>query len=108
MRLVFVVTAAALGTMLYTGLASAQQNNPIEERQKLMKANGREAALMAKMVKGEVPYDSAKVNAAFTQWETTAKNVGSLFPDDSKVGHDTRALPKIWTDKAEFSRARTQ
>lgn len=97
------LVAASLAAAITAGVAWAQQN-PIEARQKLMKANGREATLVTKMVKGELPYDAKKVNAAFDQWEKTAKEFGALFPENSKTGGDTRALPKIWEDKAEFKK----
>jgi cytochrome c556 len=83
-------------------MATAQQN-PIEERRALMKTNGRHSGVITKMVKGEESYDAAKVGQAFDDWETTAKKFGALFPENSKEG-DTRALPKIWTDKADFDK----
>jgi cytochrome c556 len=97
------LAAATMAAAITAGVAWAQQN-PIEARQKLMKANGREATLVAKMAKGELPYDAKKVSAAFDQWEKTAKEFGKLFPENSKTGGDTRALPKIWTDRAEFDK----
>jgi cytochrome c556 len=102
MRIVTALAAAGLSAAFFASMASAQQN-PIEARRALMKANGREATLMTKMVKGEEPYDAAKVKGAFDQWEKTAKTIGQDFPENSKEG-DTRALPKIWTDKAEFEK----
>jgi cytochrome c556 len=104
MRLVSALTIAALIGAFGAGIASAQQKNPIEERQAIMKSYGREATAMSKMVKGELPYDAAKVNAAFTTWEDGTKKLPELFPPDSKTGHDTRALPKIWTDTDEFKK----
>ena|SRR5579884_519981 len=102
MRMVTAFAAAGVAASFIIGVASAQQN-PIEARKALMKANGREATLVTKMVKGEEPYDAAKVRAAFDQWEKTAKTIGAYFPENSKDG-DTRALPAIWTHKAEFER----
>ena len=57
---------------------------------------------IAAMVKGEAPFDGAAVNAAFTQWSATAAALPKLFPDNSKTGGETRALPKIWEDKKGF------
>ena len=54
------------------------------------------------MVKGEAPFDAAAVNAAFTQWSETAAALPKLFPDNSKTGGETRALPKIWDDREGF------
>jgi cytochrome c556 len=102
MRIVTLLSAAGLAAVLYAGFASAQQN-PIEERRNMMKTNGRHSALISKMVKGEEAYDAAKVKQAFDDWEATAKKYGSLFPENSKDG-DTRALPAVWTNKAEFDK----
>lgn len=97
------LAAAGVIAAITAGVAWAQQN-PIETRQKLMKANNREATIVVKMIKGELPYDAKKVAAAFDQWARTAKEFGNLFPENSKTGHDTRALPKIWEDRAEFNK----
>jgi cytochrome c556 len=67
-----------------------------------MKANGRNAGVVARMVKGQDPFDPAKVDAAFAQWAETAQKLPELFPDDSKTGDKTRAAPKIWQAKADF------
>ena len=42
------------------------------------------------------------MNAAFTQWADTAAALPKLFPDNSKSGGETRALPKIWSDRKGF------
>ena len=36
---------------------------------------------LSAMVKGEKPYDQATVNAALAQFEDTAKNLPTLFPE---------------------------
>ncbi|MBS0246952.1 MAG: cytochrome c [Proteobacteria bacterium] len=102
-----------LSTWLATGLvatvalattAVVAQQDPIATRKDLMKANGRNAGVIVKMVKGEEAYDPAKVKAAFDQWDETASKFGALFPDSSKEG-DTRALPAVWTERAKFDAA---
>ena len=77
------------------------QSDAISARKGLMKKNAQHAKAVNAMIKGETPFDAAAVNAAFTQWAETAAALPKLFPDDSKGG-DTRALPKIWTDRAGF------
>jgi cytochrome c556 len=54
------------------------------------------------MVRGEEPFDVAKVNAAFAQWTETVQKLPGLFPEPPKPGQETRALPKIWESKADF------
>jgi cytochrome c556 len=67
-----------------------------------MKGNIENALALNKMVRGENPFDAAKVNAAFAQWEETAQKIPNLFPEPPKAGQETRALPKIWENKADF------
>ena len=100
MKFLTACAVAALAATLGATAVVAQQD-PIAARKALMKANGQNAGLMVKMVKGEVPYDTAKVTAAFDQWTDTAKKLPGLFPDNSKDG-DTRALPAVWTERAKF------
>src|SRR5438874_1622616 len=96
-RNVLAVAVLALGAT-----ALVAQTDPLAARKALMKENGQHAAAASKMVKGEEPFDAAKVNAAFTQWSETAKKMPSLFPEPPKTGEETRALPKIWESKADF------
>jgi cytochrome c556 len=55
------------------------------------------------MMRGDTPYDAAKVNAAFAQWAETAQKFGNLFPEDSKTGGPTRATPKVWQTRGDFN-----
>jgi cytochrome c556 len=96
-----VVALAGIAVACGTSAVIAQ-SNPIQARQALMKANGRNAGVVARMVKGQDPFDPAKVDAAFAQWAETAQKLPGLFPDDSKTGDKTRAAPKIWQAKADF------
>lgn len=92
-----VVAAVALGT---TAVLASQ--NPIAERQELMKANGHEAKLGAAMAKGEKPFELAAAKKVFATFEKSAEKMPGLFPPDSKTGHKTTAGPKIWKDMAGF------
>jgi cytochrome c556 len=67
-----------------------------------MKENEENAVIVVRMMRGQAPFDAAKVDAAFAQWTDTAQKLPSLFPDNSKSGQKTRAAPKIWTSKADF------
>ena len=40
---------------------------------------------------------------ALAAYAAGSKELVTLFPDDSKTGGDTAALPGIWTDKAKFT-----
>jgi cytochrome c556 len=70
-----------------------------------MKGNGKNAGLLAAMVKGEKPYDQAAVDAALAQLDDTAKKLPTLFPASTKglkPEGDYSASSKIWEDKAGF------
>ena len=97
-----IATAFAVATIVALGATSViAQQDPIAARKALMKANGQNAGALAKMTKGEAPFDAAKVQAAFAQWAETAKKLPGLFPDSSQAG-DTRAQPAVWTDRPKF------
>ncbi|HYS47826.1 MAG TPA: cytochrome c [Xanthobacteraceae bacterium] len=95
-RTVLAVTAVALGIT-----AVAAQSDPIAARKALMKANGDQAKIGAAMAKGEAPFDATKAQAIFTTFIDAATKMPALFPDNSKTGGDTAALPKIWENKAD-------
>ena len=78
------------------------QQNPILARQEIMKKSDEDLKLLSRMMRDEVPYDAAKVNAAYTSMEDSYKKVQGLFPDNSKTGEKTRASPKIWENRADF------
>ena len=97
MRTVLAVSALALG------MSAAFADDPIAARQALMKENGKQAAYGTKVMKGEEPFDLAKAKAIFATYQNAASKVPVLFPDDSKTGHDTEALPAIWEHKDDFT-----
>jgi cytochrome c556 len=91
------VAAVALGVTV----AVAQQD-VIKERKAIMKANGDQAKIGAGMAKGEQPFDLAAAQKIFATYADAAAKMPSLFPDNSKTGEDTAALPKVWEDMADF------
>jgi cytochrome c556 len=96
-RIVLAVGAVALAIT-----AVAAQSDPIAARRALMKKNGEEAKIVTTMVKGEAPFDAAKAQSAFATFADSAAKAPALFPDNSKTGGDTAALPAIWENKADF------
>jgi cytochrome c556 len=92
----FVVGAVLL--TLGASVVLAQDSAAIKARQDLMKANGAALKEPGAMAKGEAPFDLAKVKASLkTLQDTSAKQKG-LWPEDSKTGGNTKALPVIWTN----------
>ncbi len=80
MRTVLVAAAMLLGI----GSVVAQQDL-VNQRQSLMKANGRNmGTVLSATAKGEKPYDQAAIDAALAQLEDTAKKLPTLYPDSTK------------------------
>lgn len=103
MRRMPLVVTLSLTLLSAAGLvASAQNAAPIKERQDHLEAMGKAAGPVGKMFKGDEDFDLAKVQAALTLFQEKAAVLPKLFPDDSKTGEDTEALPAIWENKADF------
>jgi cytochrome c556 len=95
-----IVLAAAAVALAVTAVAA--QSDPIAARKALMKQNGDQAKIVATMVKGDAPFDAAKAQAAFATFADAATKAPALFPETSKTGGETAALPAIWENKADF------
>src|SRR5438132_8484690 len=95
-----IVLAAAAVALAVTAVAA--QSDPIAARKALMKSNGDQAKVGAAMAKGEAPFDLTKAQAIFATFGDAATKAPALFPDNSKTGGDTAALPTIWENKADF------
>ena len=96
-RLALVATVLALG-----GSFALAQQDPIAARKAIMKKNGDEAKIGNQYMKGEAAFDLAKAKAIFAAYQDAASKMPSLFPDNSKTGGDTAALPAIWEKKDDF------
>jgi cytochrome c556 len=105
MRLMMRTVVVVGGTLLLGIGAVAAQQDLVKHAQTFMKGNGKNAGALAAMVKGEKPYDQATVDAALAQFEDTAKNLPTLFPESIKAlkaDGDYSASSKVWEDKAGF------
>jgi cytochrome c556 len=96
MRIMLAVAALAVG------LSAAAAQDPIAARKALMKATGAQSAQGAKFMRGEEPFDLAKAQAIFAQFEKTANEGKALWPDNTKTGGETASLPAVWDKKADF------
>lgn len=94
--------ALAAVVLVFGAGAVTAQSDPIATRMALMKGNDDNARIVVPMMRGQAPFDAAKVDAAFAQWADTAQKLPGLFPDNSKTGQKTRASSKIWVTKADF------
>jgi cytochrome c556 len=99
-------TVAVVGTLLLGIGAVAAQQDLVTKAQTVMKGNGKNAGALGAMVKGDKPYDQATVDTALAQFEDTAKQLPTLFPEGVKglkPDSDYSTSPKIWEDKAGFA-----
>jgi cytochrome c556 len=94
--------ALALALALGAGTAAAQNIDTIKERKKHYEEMGKAVKEPTAMYKGEAEFDLAKVQAALKVIQQKAAILPKLFPDDSKTGADTEALPIIWEEKPDF------
>lgn len=97
-RALSAIVAFALGA----SAVAAQNVDIIKERQDHLKKIGDAVKPVGAMYKGEADFDLAKVQAALKLIQEKAPLLPPLFPDDSKTGADTEALPIIWDEKADF------
>ena len=96
-RTVLVTAVVAVGVT-----AVVAQTDPISARKDLMKQSNKYAKAVNGMVKGEAPFTSETVAAAFAAWDKTSNEYGKLFPDNSKEGGNTRAKAAIWQNRKDF------
>ena len=75
----------------------------IAQRRALMHDDGIAAKKLFDMSKGTVPFDLTSAQASLKTLANGAEKSPSLFPDDSKTGGGTAALPAIWKNKADFN-----
>jgi cytochrome c556 len=95
----FVVVTIALACGVTAVLAAT---DPIAERRALMKHDGEAAKTLFDMSKGKIPFDLKTVKEDLATLNDGATKSPALFPDDSKTGGGTAALPAIWQNKADF------
>ena len=96
------IAIAAVAVLTMSGFgALAQQGDPIEQRQNLMKNNQEQVRTLSGMARGQAPFNAATAQAALQRLEQNARQTPALFPAGSHQGK-TAALPVIWERKADF------
>jgi cytochrome c556 len=92
--------AAAVSLVLVAGIA-AGQDNPIQTRQQLMKANNAAARSVFGMVSGKTDYDAKTAADAMNQIASDMEQFVTLFPEGSD-GAGSEASPDVWTNFDDF------
>ncbi|ACA16271.1 cytochrome c prime [Methylobacterium sp. 4-46] len=97
------VLVALLLSVFGSCLAQAQNLYAIDARKKILKSFGDVTKPVAGILKGEAPFDIAPVKTALATYAEGARKLPDLFPEDSKSGRDTEALPAIWSHKDDVA-----
>ena len=95
-------TLGALAILTFGATAVYAASDAILQRQAIMKANGKAAGAIVKIMKGD-PFDLALVQSSLKTFIDAARKGPGLFPEDSKTGDETAALPAIWENKDDFN-----
>jgi cytochrome c556 len=88
-----------------TAAAAQSCQDSIDKRQTLMKHSAEMAKTGSSMIKGETPFDLAKVQEIYAAFATDAGAMPTLFPECSKTGDNTTAAPAIWDKPDDFKAA---
>ena len=96
-RSVLAILAIAVGVT-----AVVAQSDPIATRKQIMKDVGAAAKTGGGMAKGDVPYDQAKAQQILVTFMDAGTKMPALFPDSSKTGGETAALPAVWQTMDDF------
>ena len=97
-RTVLGVAVLAFGTT-----ALVAQNDPIAARKALMKTNGDQNRIATEMLEGKRPFNLDEAKKIFVVFSEAGEKAPALFPDNSKTGGDTAALPPVGENKADFN-----
>ena len=95
-------TALAVAVLAFGATALVAQSDPIAARKALMKVNGDQNRVATEMLEGKRPFNLDEAKKVLATFAETGEKAPALFPDDSKTGGDTAALPAVWENKSDF------
>jgi cytochrome c556 len=96
-RIVLTIAVLAFGATVLVA-----QTDPIAARRALMKANGDQSKVATEMLEAKRPFNLDEAKKVFASFAEAGQKAPALFPDTSKTGGDTAALPAIWENKVDF------
>jgi|SRR5450631_1282423 cytochrome c556 len=99
-------TVVVAGTLLLGVTAVMADQELAVKQDNLMRAQGKSMyGVILKMVKGEIPYDQAAVDAGVAQLAESVPTIATVFatnPKEDVVNATYGSSPKIWLNKADF------
>ncbi|EIM28202.1 c-type cytochrome [Microvirga lotononidis] len=96
------LTIFAAGLVALGVTAAIAQSDVVAQRQGLMKEMGAQTRPIGAMMRGQEPFDLAKVQASLKVLADNPVKFVALFPENSKDAPKTEALPAVWANKAKF------
>jgi cytochrome c556 len=96
-------TVLGVAVLAFGATALVAQTDPIAARKALMKTNGDQNRVATEMLEGKRPFNLDEAKKVFVVFAETGEKAPALFPDNSKTGGDTAALPPVWENKADFN-----
>ena len=96
-------TTLVVAMFAFGATALVAQSDPIAARKALMKSNGDQNRVATDMLEAKRPFSLDDAKKVFATFAEAGEKAPALFPDDSKTGGDTAALPPIWENKADFN-----
>ena len=105
MKFASAVAAVAESLLAWGATVVLAQQDPIAARKALMKANGQGAGALAKMVKGEAPFDLRWRKRRLRSFEDAAAKMPALFPDNSKIGAENSGVAE---DLGKYGRRQSE
>src|SRR5262245_20742844 len=96
-------TALVVAMLAFGATALVAQGDPIAARKALMKANGDQSKVATDMLEAKRPFNLDEAKKVLLSFAEAGEKAPALFPDNSKTGGDTAALPPIWENKADFN-----
>ena len=96
-------TTLVVAMLAFGATALVAQSDPIAARKALMNANGGQSKIATDMLDAKQPFNLDAAKKVFATFAEAGEKAPVLFPDNSKTGGDTAALPTIWEDKADFT-----
>jgi len=96
-------TVLGVVVLAFGATALVAQTDPIAARKALMKTNGDQNRIATEMLEGKRPFNLDEAKKVFVVFAEAGEKAPALFPDNSKTGGDTAALPPVWENKADFN-----